>query len=160
MRIFVVVGILASMALAAEAAISRTSPEAAVRAAYVADALALQSEGGGAIRDPIVRERLLSRSLLRAIDADEADTLALNAALKFPADPFTDGSPRLVDLTIAPASEDGGSATVAVDFARGDGAREHLTYALVMEHGEWRIDDIGYALLGGQSRTLRGMVAN
>jgi len=160
MRIFVVVAILASMALAAEAAISRMSPEAAVRAAYVADALALQSEGGGAISDPIVRGRLLSRSLLRAIDADEADALALNAAPKFPADPFTDASPRLVDLRIAPAAEDGGSATVAVDFARGDGAREHLTYALVLEHGEWRIDDIGYALLDGQSRTLRGMVAN
>ena len=160
MRIFVVVATLASLALAAEAAISRTSPEAAVRAAYAADALALESEGGGAISDPAVRGRLLSRSLVRAIGADEADALALNATPKFPADPFTDASPRLVDLTIAPASEDGGSATVAVDFARGDGAREHLTYALVMEHGEWRIDDIEYALLDGQSRTLRGMVAN
>ncbi len=160
MRILVVVAILGSMAIAAEAAISRTSPEAAVRAAYVADALALQSDRGGAISDPIVRERLLSRSLLRAIDADEANALALNTAPKFPTDPFTDASPRLVDLRIAQASESGGSATVAVDFARGDGAREHLTYALVLEHGEWRIDDIGYALLDGQSRTLRGMVAN
>ena len=87
MRVFVVVAILASMALAAEAAISRTSPEAAVRAAYVADALALQSEGGGAISDPIVRGRLLSRSLVRTIDADEADALALNAVE--PADPWT-----------------------------------------------------------------------
>ena len=59
MRIFVVVAILGSMAIAAEAAISRTSPEAAVSAAYVADALALQSDRGGAISDPIVRERLL-----------------------------------------------------------------------------------------------------
>ena len=160
MRIFVVVAILASMALAAEAAISRTSPEAAVRAAYVADALALKSGGGGAVNDPIVRGRLLSRSLLRAIDADEADALAMNAAPRLPADPLTDQSPRLVDLKIAPAFEDGGSARVAVDFARGDGAREHLTYALVLEHGEWRIDDIEYALLDGRSRTLRGMVAN
>jgi hypothetical protein len=160
MRVFVVVAILVPMALASEAAISRMSPEAAVRAAYVADALALESDAGGAISDPIIRGRLLSRSLLRAIDADEAEALALNAAPKFPADPLTDASPRLVDLRIAPGSEDGGSATVAVDFARGDGAREHLTYALVLEHGEWRIDDIGYALLDGQSRTLRGMVAN
>ena len=76
-----------------------------------------------------------------------------------PADPFSDSSPHLVDLKVAATSENGASATVVVDFARGDGARERLTYALVMERREWRIDDIDYALLDGESRTLRGMIA-
>jgi hypothetical protein len=149
MRMFVFVACLASIALAAEAAIPEASPEATVRAAYAGDALALRDRGVPAIRDPGVGEKLFSRSLLRAI----------NVAPKPPADPFTDSSPHLVDLKIGPASQNGGSATVAVDFARGDGARERLTYALVLERREWRIDDIGYALLDGESRTLRRMIA-
>ena len=149
MRMFLFVAFLASVALAAEAAIPQPSPEAAVRGVYVADALALRDNGVGAFSNPNARERLFSRSLLRAI----------GAATKIPADPFSDSSPHLVDLKVAPASENGTAATVAVDFARGDGARERLTYALVLEHREWRIDDISYALLDGEGRTLRGMVA-
>jgi hypothetical protein len=114
MRIFVVVAILAFMALAAEAEISRTSPEAAVKAAYAADALALPGQRAGAIGDGLVRGRLFSRSLLREIDADETNAPTTNAEQKFPADPFTDASPRLVDLRISPATETGSSATVAV----------------------------------------------
>jgi hypothetical protein len=148
-RMFIFVLCLASIALAAEAAIPETSPEAAVRAAYAADALALRENGVPAMSDAVVGEKLFSRSLLRAI----------NVATRLPADPFSDSSPHLVDLKIAPASENGASATVVVDFARGDGARERLTYALVLERHEWRIDDIGYALLDGESRTLRGMIA-
>jgi hypothetical protein len=149
MRMFVFVACLASIALAAEAAIPEASPEAAVRAAYAADALALRDNSGPVIGDAVVGEKLFSRSLLRAI----------KVAAKLPGDPFSDSSPHLVDLKIAPASENGGSATVVVDFARGDGARERLTYALVLERHEWRIDNIGYALLDGESRTLRGMIA-
>src|SRR5580704_605928 len=142
MRMFVFVACLASIALAAEAAIPEASPEAAVRAAYAADALALRDKGVPAMSDAVVGEKLFSRSLLRAI----------NAAPEPPGDPFSDSSPHLVGLKIA-------SATVVADFARGDGARERLTYALVLERREWRIDDIGYALLDGESRTLRGMIA-
>jgi hypothetical protein len=149
MRMLAFVLCLASIALAAEAAIPEASPEATVRAAYAADALALRDRGVPAISDAGVGEKLFSRSLLRAI----------NVAPKPPADPFTDSSPHLVDLKIAPASANGGSASVVVDFARGDGARERLTYALVLERREWRIDDIAYALLDGESRTLRGMIA-
>ncbi len=149
MRMFVFVACLAFVALAAEAAIPQPSPEAAVRAAYAADALALRDSGAGAISDPGARERLFSRSLLRQI----------SGASTIPADPFGDSSPHLVDLKIAAASENGAAATVAVDFARGDGARERLTYTLVLERREWRIDDIAYATLDGESRTLRGMIA-
>lgn len=149
MRMFLFVACLASIALAAEAAIPQPSPEAAVRDVYAADALSLRDNGLGAFSDPSARQRLFSRSLLRAI----------GAAAEIPADPFSDSSPHLVDLKVAATFENGTAGTVGVDFARGDGAREHLTYALVLERREWRIDDIGYALLGGESRTLRGMIS-
>src|ERR1700692_3033287 len=127
MRMFLFVASLASIALAAEAAIPQPSPEAAVRAAYTADALALRDNDAGLMSDPSARERIFSRSLLRAI----------SAASTIPANPFSDASPHLVDLKVAAAFENGSSATVAVDFARGDGARERLTYALVLERREW-----------------------
>jgi hypothetical protein len=48
---------------------------------------------------------------------------------------------------------------VLAEFARGDGARERLTYVMLFERGEWRIDDIVYSALDGESRSLRGMLA-
>ena len=80
MRMFLFVACLASIALAAEAAIPQPSPEAAVRDVYAADALSLRDNGLGAFSDPSARQRLFSRSLLRAI----------GAAAEIPADPFSD----------------------------------------------------------------------
>jgi hypothetical protein len=151
---------LAAAALVAESAVSSQSPEAAVSAAYAADALALQRGGAGVIGDPAARERFFSRSLLRAIETGEMEAVTANAASRIPADPFSDSGPHLVDLRITPVSEDGASAKVLAEFARGDGAREQLTYALVFERREWRIDDISYGFLDGEKRTLReGIVA-
>ena len=61
--------------------------------------------------------------------------------------------------SVAPISENRDTAKVLAEFARGDGARERLTYAMVYERGEWRIDDITYAMLDGESHTLRGELA-
>ena len=149
MRIWIVVASLLPFALAAEASISRHGPEAAVKAAYVADTASIEAKGPGVMADPAARARFLSRSLIRAIGDDE------QAA----GEPFTDRAPHLVDLSVAELSEKSGSAKVLAEFARGDGARERLTYALVFERGEWRIDDIGYAYLNGEGHTLRGALA-
>ena len=65
----------------------------------------------------------------------------------------------MVALSVAPISENRDEAKVLAEFARGDGARERLTYAMVFERGEWRINDIVYAMLDGESHTLRGMLA-
>ena len=64
--------------------------------------------------------------------------------------------PASLALRVAPISETRDTAKVLAEFARGDGAREQLTYAMVYERGEWRIDDIAYAMLDGESHTLRG----
>ena len=155
-RILAAVACLLPFALAAEAGINRHSPEAAVNAAYLADEAAIQGRGDGIMGDNTLRARFFSRSLLRSIAAEETIADGPPAALR---DPFGDLAPHLVALSVAPISETRDAAKVLAEFARGDGARERLTYAMVFERGEWRIDDITYASLDGESHTLRGMLA-
>jgi hypothetical protein len=156
-RILAAVACLLPFALAAEAGINRHSPEAAVNAAYAADEAALHGRGDGVMGDNMLRARFFSRSLLRSIAAGEV-IASVNASQAL-RDPFTDQAPHLVALSVAPISETHDAAKVLAEFARGDGARERLTYAMLFERGEWRIDDIVYATLDGESHTLRGMLA-
>ena len=156
MRILVAVACLLPFALAAESAMNRHSPEAAVKAAYVADEAAIQGRGAGVMGDNGLRTRFFSRSLLRSIAANEIVADAHNTPPALIGDPFSDQAPRMVALSVAPISENRDTAKVLAEFARGDGARERLTYAMVYERGEWRIDDIAYAMFDGQSHTLRG----
>lgn len=153
-RILVAAACLITFALAAEASISRNSPEAAVKAAYAADQTAIEGLDAGVMGDNTLRARFFSRSLLRSIAADEV--IGGGAAIR---EPFSDQAPHMVALKVAPVSETGDQARVTAEFARGDGARERLTYAMVFERGEWRINDILYTLLDGESHTLRGMLA-
>jgi hypothetical protein len=155
-RILAAVACLLPFALAAEAGINRHSPEAAVNAAYVADEAAIQGRGDGIMGDNTLRARFFSRSLLRSIAAEEMIADGPPAVLR---DPFSDLAPHLVALSVAPISETRDAAKVLAEFARGDGARERLTYAMLFERGEWRIDDIIYSTLDGESHTLRGMLA-
>ncbi len=159
MRIWVAVACLLPFALAAEASLNRHSPEAAVRAAYTADDAAIHGRGAGVMGDNEMRARFFSRSLLRSIAANEIVADARNAPPAVVGDPFSDQAPHMVDLRIAPIAETRDAAKVLAEFARGDGARERLTYAMVYERGDWRIDDIAYAMLDGESHTLRGELA-
>ena len=154
-RILVAAACLIPFALAAEASINRNSPEAAVKAAYAADETAIQGHGPGVMSDNTLRARFFSRSLLRSIAANEL----LEPSSPAIREPFSDEAPHLVALKVAPISETGDQARVMAEFARGDGARERLTYAMVFERDQWRINDIRYTLLDGESRTLRGMLA-
>ena len=159
MRILVAVACLLPFALAAEAGINRHSPDAAVKAAYAADETAIQGRGAGIMGDNALRTRFFSRSLLRSIAANEIVADAHNAPPALVGDPFSDEAPHMVALRVAPISETRDAAKVLAEFARGDGARERLTYAMIYERGEWRIDDITYAMLDGESHTLRGKLA-
>ncbi len=118
---------------------------------------AIQGRGAGIMGDNTLRARFFSRSLLRSIAAEELIGGASSPAIV--RDPFTDQAPHLVALSVAPVSETRDAAKVLAEFARGDGARERLTYAMLFERGEWRIDDIVYSTLDGESHTLRGMLA-
>lgn len=159
MRILVAVACLLPFALAAEAAINRNSPDAAVNAAYAADKSAIQGRGAGIMGDNGLRARFFSRSLLRSIAADEVIADTRNAQPAIIGDPFSDEAPHLVALRVVPISETRDTAKVSAEFARGDGARERLTYAMVFERGEWRVDDINYAMLDGESHSLRAELA-
>jgi hypothetical protein len=156
-RILAVVACLLPFALAAEAGINRNSPEDAIVGAYAADDAAIQGRGAGIMGDNTLRARLFSRSLLRSIAAEEV--IRDNTSRAVARDPFSDQAPHLVSLKVAPISETRDAAKVLAEFARGDGARERLTYAMLFERGEWRIDDIVYSTLDGESHTLRGMLA-
>jgi hypothetical protein len=158
-RILVAVACLLPFALAAEAGINRHSPEAAIKAAYAADETAIQGRGDGIMGDNALRARFFSRSLLRSIAADEIIAGVRDGPPALLRDPFSDQAPHLVALSIAPISETRDAAKVRAEFARGDGARERLTYAMLLDRGEWRIDDIVYATLDGESHTLRGLLA-
>jgi hypothetical protein len=156
-RILAAVACLLPFALAAEAGINRHSPKDAIVGAYAADDAAIQGRGVGIMGDNTLRARFFSRSLLRSIAAEEVIGGAASQAIA--RDPFTDHAPHLVALKVAPISETRDGAKVLAEFARGDGARERLTYAMLFERGEWRIDDIVYSTLDGESHTLRGMLA-
>ena len=158
-RVLVAVACLLPFALAAEAGINRHSPEAALKAAYAADETAIQGRGAGVMGDNTLRARFFSRSLLRSIAAEEIIAGVRNGPPAGLRDPFSDLAPHLVGLSVAPISETRDAAKVLAEFARGDGARERLTYTMLFERGEWRIDDIVYATLDGKSHTLRGMLA-
>jgi hypothetical protein len=158
-RIMVAVACLLPFALAAEAGINRHSPDAAVKAAYAANETAIQGGGAGVMGDDTLRARFFSRSLLRSMAAEELVAGSPKAPSVFVRDPLSDQAPHMVALNVAPISETRHEAKVLAEFARGDGAREQLTYAMVLERGEWRIDDIAYAMLDGESHTLRGMLA-
>jgi hypothetical protein len=156
-RILATVACLLPFALAAEAGINRHSPEDAVAGVYAADEAAIQGRGAGVMGDNTLRARFFSRSLLRSIAAEEV--IGGNTSPAIARDPFSDHAPHLVGLSVAPISETRGAAKVLAEFARGDGAREQLTYAMLFERGEWRINDIVYSTLDGESHTLRGMLA-
>ena len=158
MRILVTVACLLPFALAAQAGIDRHSPEAAVKAAYAADETAIERRGAGIMGDNTLRARFFSRSLLRSIAANELVADARKSAPRIVGDPLSDQAPHMVALSVTPISETRDAAKVLAEFARGDGARERLTYALVYERGAWRIDDIDYAMLDGESHTLREML--
>jgi hypothetical protein len=78
------------------------------------------------------------------------------------ADPFTDmqDNPSLkdLDLKISVLSASAAIASVLADFDRDAGKREQLTYSLVIERGQWRVDDIRYSRPDGSTDTLRGLL--
>src|SRR6202453_5535528 len=158
-RILVAVACLLPFALAAEAGINRHSPEAAVTAVYAADESAIQGRGDGIMGDNTLRARFFSRSLLRSVAAEEIIAGVRDGPPAVLRDPSSDLAPHLVALSVAPISETRDADKVLAELARGDGARARVPYAMLCVRGEWRIDDIVYSTLDGESHTLRGVLA-
>ena len=100
-------------------------------------------------------ERFLSRSLLRAIDADETAAAKRKEPPTIEGDPFIDQQEAdIKDVKISTLSVSADKASVRADITHGDGAQEAITYTLLLERGLWRIDDIDYVRADGEE-TLR-----
>ena len=162
-RILVAVACLLPFALAAEAGINRHSPEDGRRRPLTQPMKRpSRAAAPGSWATTRCGARFFSRSLLRSIAAEEV--IAGGARCRRPrssAIRSATQAPYLVALSIAPVSErcDTTKRCPRAEFARGDGAREQLTYTMVFERGEWRIDDIAYAMLDGESHSLSGELA-
>jgi hypothetical protein len=109
--------------------------------------------------DKAERARFFSAGLLRKIAADEAAAKKRGEPPNLDGDPFVDAQEATVnDLKISIVSVAGAKASVLADFDRGAGEREKITYSLVLEKGQWRVDDIAYARASEPARTLRGLL--
>ena len=134
--------------------------DAAIRALYAADKSFIDGKGQGVMGSKALRERFLSKSLLRAIDLDERSAAKRKEPPNLEGDPFLDSQeldsqePDFKDLKVTPISQEGDRAQVLADFAR-IGGRETLTYSLVREGGAWRVDDVAYVRTDGSRETLR-----
>ena len=155
-RLVILATLLAPIAPAATAL---EAPDAVVRELYAADAPSIKGTGQGVMGKGAARPRFLSRALLQAFDADERAAAARKEPPTIEGDPFTDSQESgLKDLKISLLSASADKASVLADFDRGDGAREQLTYALVLEKSRWRVDDIAYARADGSKDQLRGLL--
>jgi hypothetical protein len=141
--------LLLTLAIASAAHAAEETPDAIVKAIYVADAPSIKGTGLGIMGDKAARARFFSAGLLRAIAADEKAAAKRNEPPNLDGDPFADAQDPIVIAADARAS-------VLADFDRGGNKREQVTYSMVMERGQWRVDDIAYALPGEPVRTLRG----
>ena len=139
--------------------------DAAIRALYAADKSFIDGKGQGVMGSKALRERFLSKSLLRAIALDERSAAKRKEPPNLEGDPFLDSQeldsqeldsqePDFKDLKVTPISQEGDRAQVLADFAR-IGGRETLTYSLVREGGAWRVDDVAYVRTDGSRETLR-----
>jgi hypothetical protein len=152
--------LLLALSFAAPAVGAAEPPDAFVREIYAADASSINGTGAGVMGDKTARARFFSASLLHAIEADETAAAKRNEPPTIEGDPFTDAQEStLDDLKISLISLAGTKASVLASFGRIDGTREQLTYALVLEKGHWRVDDIAYARADEPARTLRGLLA-
>jgi len=149
--------LLLTLAIASAAYAAGETPDAIVKAIYVADVPSIKGTGLGIMGDKAARARFFSAGLLRAIAADEKAAAKRNEPPNLDGDPFADAQdPIVIDLKISLVSTADARASVLADFDRGGNKREQVTYSMVMERGQWRVDDIAYALPGEPVRTLRG----
>lgn len=140
----------------AEAAATAGSPEDAIRALYAADAPFAKNTGAGVMGSGKLLARFLSGALDTALSDDRKSAAKRGEPPTIEGDPFVDSQEAgAKDFTIRLIVAAPAKAEVGVDFDHGDGQRETVTYALVFERGQWRIDDIAYKRQDGSTDTIR-----
>lgn len=140
---------LASALLIGTAALGAAAPQGpldTVKALYAADAPFYKNTGEGVMGDDKARARFFSKAVLAALKKDEADANKRGEPPTIEGDPFTDSQePGTRDFKYTLVSATANKAVVRANFDRGDGSgREDVTYSLILEAGQWRVDDIAY----------------
>jgi hypothetical protein len=146
---FAIIGFAMLTATSAFAAAVPQSPVDTIKALYAADAPFYKNTGEGVMGDEKARARFFSKALLAALRKDEADADKRGEPPTIEGDPFTDSQePGTKDFKYTQVSTTANKAVVRANFDRGDGSgREDVTYSLILEGGQWRVDDIAYKRL-------------
>jgi hypothetical protein len=121
------------------------TPEALVRALYVAHEPAIRGDGQGVLDTPALRRRFLTPAFAAAVarsqQRSEAAGEILDDTLDF--DPITASQDPVVrDLRVRQLSMQGDRATVEVSFDQGETRRVTLHYVLARVDAGWRVFDI------------------
>jgi hypothetical protein len=154
------IALVLTFAAPAFAAGAPQGPLDTIKALYAADAPFWKGTGEGLMGDDKGRARFFSKAVLAALKKDEADADKRGEPPTIEGDPFTDSQePGTKDFKYTLVSATANKAVVRANFDRGDtSGREDVTYSLILEGGQWRVDDIGYKRLSdpvGPEENLR-----
>jgi hypothetical protein len=147
---------VAALLITSSSIAAAPGPLGTIKAVYVADAPYRNNTGPGVMGDDKLRSRFFSKALLAGLKRDEDRAAKANQPPTFEGNPFIDEQePDAKDFKFSLLSQKGNDARVLVNFDRGDKTREDVTYAMILEAGAWRIDDIGYKHADGSTDSMR-----
>jgi hypothetical protein len=146
----------AALLLTSASIAAAPGPLDTIKAVYAADTPYRNNTGPGVMGDDKLRSRFFSKALLAGLKKDEDRAAKANEPPTIEGNPFIDEQePDATDFRYSLLSQKGNGARVLVNFDRGDKTREDVTYAMVLEGGAWRIDDIGYKHADGSTDSMR-----
>lgn len=132
------------------------APDETVRALYAADAPFINNTGQGVTGSKKLMARFLSKALDKLLDDDAKAADKRGEPPTIEGDPFVDsqeGGSKDFKISVLSASAD--KAQVLANFDKDGVSREDVTYSLILERGQWRIDDIAYKRADGSAETIR-----
>ena len=132
------------------------APDEAIRALYAADAPFINNTGQGVTGSKKLMARFLSKALDKLLDDDAKAADKRGEPPTIEGDPFVDsqeGGSKDFKISVLSASAD--KAQVLANFDKDGVSREDVTYSLILERGQWRIDDIAYKRADGSAETIR-----
>lgn len=157
--LFVVVPLASAQAASGKiqiATVIHGAPDEAIRALYAADAPFLNNTGQGVTGSKALMARFLSKALNKLIDDDAKAADKRGEPPTIEGDPFVDsqeGGSKDFKISVLSASAD--KAQVLANFDKDGASREDVTFSLILERGQWRIDDIAYKRADGSAETIR-----
>jgi len=132
------------------------APDEAIRALYAADAPFLNNTGQGVTGSKTLMARFLSKALNKLLDDDAKAADKRGEPPTIEGDPFVDSQEGgSKDFKISVLSVNGDKAQVLANFDKDGASREDVTYSMIVERGQWRIDDIAYKRADGSAETIR-----